>query len=133
MLRTIIQKCKDNKVKAWDVEMAYNMDNTDLQDGNLLTDEEYKELISHSEKEVRDAIIDIYYSNQTPDLPNNIKALIETATTETNYPSWGLTVDWLEGINDYDFDEEMSDYTQEGNDKEVYGYMIMLRQQVNIH
>lgn len=130
MLKTIIQKCKDNGVKAWDVEMAYNMDNTDLQDGNLLTDEEYKELTSHSEKEVRDAIIDIYYSNQTPDLPDNIKTLIETATTETNYPAWGLTVDWMEGVNDYDFDEEMSDYTQEGNDEEVYGYMVMLKQQM---
>ena len=42
----------------------------------------------------------------------------------------GLTVDWMEGVNDYDFDEEMSDYTQEGNDKEVYGYMVMLEQQM---
>lgn len=130
MLRTIIQKCKDNVVKAWDVEMVYNMDNTDLQDVNLLTDAEYQELTSHSEKEVRDAMIDIYYSNQAPDLPDNIKALIETATTETNYPAWGLTVDWLEGVNDYDFDEEMSDYTQEVNDEEVYGYMVMLEQQM---
>lgn len=130
MLKTIIQKCKDNGVKAWDVEMAYNMDNTDLQDGNLLTDKEYQELTSHSGKEVRDAIIDIYYSSQAPDLLNNIKALIETAITETNYPSWGLTVDWMEGVNDYDFDEEMSNYTQEGNDEEVYGHMIMLKQQM---
>ena len=130
MLKTIIQKCKENQVEPWDVEMAYNMDNTDLQDGNLLTDEEYKELTRHSEEEVRKTILEVYYNNQRPELPDNIKDLINKATTETDYPAWGLTVDWMEGVDDYDFDEEMSNYTQDGHDKEVYGYMVMLKQQM---
>lgn len=50
MLKQIVENLKELNVNPYDVEMIYNMDNTDLQDGELLSDQEYQELTSHSKK-----------------------------------------------------------------------------------
>lgn len=131
MLNAIITKCKENKVEPWDIEMIYNMDNSDLQDGKLLTNEEYQEITSSTEKELKQSIFKIYYDNQVPNLPENIKTLINQALEETTYQGWGLTLDWLEGLHDYNFDLEMSNYVnisnyfhERENAKKVYGYIL---------
>ena len=131
MLNTIITKCKENKVEPWDIEMIYNMDNSDLRDEKLLTNEEYQEITLCSEKELKQIIFTIYYDNQVPKLPENIKTLINQALEKTNYPGWGLILDWLEGVNDYNFDLEMSNYVdinncfgERENAKKVYGYIL---------
>lgn len=89
MLNAIITKCKENEVEPWDIEMIYNMDNSDLRDGKLLTNEEYQEITSSAEKELKQIIFTIYYNNQVPNLPENIKTLINQALEKTNYPGWG--------------------------------------------
>lgn len=131
MLNAIITKCKENEVEPWDIEMIYNMDNSDLRDGKLLTNEEYQEITSSAEKELKQIIFTIYYNNQVPNLPENIKTLINQALEKTNYPGWGLILDWLEGVNDYNFDLEMSNYVdinncfgKRENAKKVYGYIL---------
>lgn len=131
MLKAIITKCKENEVEPWDIEMIYNMDNSDLQDGKLLTNEEYQEITSSAEKELKQRIFTIYYDNQVPKLPENIKTLINQALEKTNYPGWGLILDRLEGVNDYNFDLEMSNYVnisnyfgERENAKKVYGYIL---------
>lgn len=131
MLNAIIKKCKENEVEPWDIEMIYNMDNSDLQDGKLLTNEEYQEITSSTEKELKQRIFTIYYNNQVPNLPENIKNLTNQALKETTYHGWGLTLDWLEGVHDYNFDLEMSNYVnisnyfgERENAKKVYGYIL---------
>ena len=127
MLKQIVQNLKELNVNSYDVEMVYSMDNTDLQDGELLSDQEYQELTSHSKKELKKTIFDVYYNSKTPELPENIKKLIHQAKTETKYEGWALILDWLEGANDFSFNKEMYEYTYvNGKANKVYEYMLSL-------
>lgn len=127
MLKQIIENLKELNVNPYDIEMIYEIDNTDLQDGELLSDQEYQVLTSYSETELKETIFKVYYNSQAPVLPEHIQELIRQAKTETNYAGWALTTDWLEGVNDFSFDKEMYEYTyKKGNANKAYGYMLSL-------
>ena len=123
MLKQIIQNLKELNVNSYTIEMMYQMDNID----ELLTDEEYQELISYSEQELKETIFEVYYNSETPELPERITELISQARQETNYDGWALTSDWSAVVNDFDFDAEMSDYCwKDKNARKVYGYILSL-------
>ena len=127
MLKQIVENLKELNVNPYDIEMIYKMDNTDSQDGELLSDQEYQELISHPEQELKETIFEVYYNSETPELPENIKELIHQAKTETSYADWALILDWLEGANDFSFDKEMYEYTYVNSKaNKAYGYMLSL-------
>lgn len=116
---------KDNQVEPWDIEMSAEMDITDLPKYHLLTDEEYETL--QKDKNLEELIFEVYYNSTVPEVPETIKEFIKRAKEETPYPGWGLVTDWLEGVDDYDFDGPMWNYMRTFEEaRKVYGNLLAI-------
>lgn len=132
MLKQIVKNLKNMDVSPYDIEMAYHMGNSELQHGELLSNEEYKKLTSYSSKELKKTIFEVYYNSETPELPGWVKMLINEAKQGTNFQGWILVLDWMDSVFESPWDREvldwdMHEYTfEKGNANEVYGYMLSL-------
>lgn len=125
MLKSIVEKCKANRVNPWDVEMTHCMGNRELTNELSLTEDEKEIFSDYNDEQLKKVIFEVYYESKAPELPEHIIELINQARQETNYEGWGLTSDWLEGVNDFPFDKEMCNFVK-GNDNQVYGYILSL-------
>lgn len=125
-LKEIIKVCKDNRIDPWYVEEIIVNDGYELADEGLFSYAENDALNSVLRIEIRRTIRDVYFNEEVPELPLEIKNAIEEAIKELDCSAWGMIKDWMFGISDFPFDDVMCKWIGNSRERalEVYNYLL---------
>lgn len=124
----IIEKCKNDGIKPWDIlgeKYAYYRV---LSDTGVLNEEELEYLINFNDDKIfEEQVLSIYYGgSQANNLPDEIIEAINDSDILGN-PWWGKCMDWYEGVCDYDFDKIIVDWLgkSENNIDKLFIYGVV--------
>lgn len=124
----IIEKCKNNGTKPWDIlgeKYAYYRV---LSDTGALNEEELEYLVNFADDKIfEEQVLNVYYGgSQANNLPDEIVDAVNDSDILGN-PWWGKCMDWYEGVYDYDFDKIIVDWLakSESNIDQLFIYGIV--------
>lgn len=124
----IIEKCKNEGIKPWDIlgeKYAYYRV---LSDTGVLNEEELEYLINFADDKIfEEQVLNIYYGgSQANNLPDEIVEAVNDSDILGN-PWRDRCMDWYEGIYDYDFDKIIVDWLakSENNIDKLFIYGIV--------